>query len=262
MALFSKRIHIVPSGGGEQTCAIYSTTGETGGTYQTMIVDGQTGYVTLVAVDSPRATAGRVRLSNGQTWALGSFGPAAYGFQAFASSGSFTVPANVTRLRIQCVGGGSGGVLGTTNVGQQGDGGTTTVGSISAQGAGQVTLVNGNLTPGGGTYMGTSFGGNDPRSGPPPVYLYTIHGGQQIGGGAGGHSDPDGDPACTGSSGYMAEGYMNVTPGQVISVTIGYGGRYNRFGAIDWGYNVGSGGAHCSQGDPGCALIEWGLGIE
>ena len=262
MAQFGKKIHIIPSSGGEQTCNIYSTTGETGGTYQQMVCDNQTAYVTLVATNSPRATAGRVRLSTGQEWALGSFGPVAYAYQVFGTSGSFTVPANVTRLRVQCVGGGSGGVLGTTNVGAQGNGGTTVVGSILASGAGAVTLVNGALAPGGGTYIGVAFIGSDPRNGPGVVYLYGINGANRIGGGNGGHSDPAAGPACTGSSGYKAEGYLTVTPGQVIPVTVGGGGMYNRFGDIGYGYAVGGGGAHVSQGDPGCVLIEWGLGIE
>ena len=281
MAQFGKKIYIIPSSGGEQMCNIYSTTGESGTLNQPMIVDGQIGYVPLVATTDTRATAGRVRLSTGQEWALGMRGVIAYAYQLITGSGSFTVPADVGRLRVTCVGGGAGGFVSTwryTNptydytdasgnvvtVGA-GPGGTTTFGTISATGAGVATATYSGssliaTTQSCGQSCGGEFRDNDVHRGP-STSIYNIHGTLITQTGTGGYSDLDSSPTgFPGGSGNLVTGYMNVTPGQVIAVTIGGGGVGRCRDFTTWDYN--SGGEGCNGGSAGAVLVEWGQGIE
>lgn len=111
MATFAKKIHTRGSDGVEYTTNVYSTPSEAGSQYMQIELDGQTGYVPLVDISDPLATAGRVTLSNGQTWALGKRGPIPYQYQIITASGSWTVPSDVTKIRVTCVGGGAGGVV-------------------------------------------------------------------------------------------------------------------------------------------------------
>lgn len=283
MAQFGKKIHIIPSSGGEQTCNIYSTTGESGTPNQSIIVDGQTGYVPFVSKTDARATAGRVRLSTGQEWALGARGVVAYGYQLITGSGSFTVPADVGRLRVTCVGGGAGGFVSNkyfTNptydytdasgnfvtVGA-GPGGTTTFGTILAAGAGVATAIYSpdellplTTTQSCGQSCGGEFRDVDVHAGP-STSIYNIHGTLITRTGKGGYSDLDSSiTGFPGGSGNLVTGYMDVTPGQVIAVTIGGGGvgRCREF--LTWDYN--SGGEGCNGGSAGAVLVEWGQGIE
>lgn len=283
MAQFGKKIHIIPSWGGEQTCNIYSTTGESGSPNQSMTVDGQTGYVPLVATSDSRATAGRVRLSSGQEWALGARGVVAYAYQLITSSGSYTVPSDVGRLRVTCVSGGAGGFVsnsrwtmsdydstdasGNVITRGAGAGGTTTFGTITATGPGVATA----------TYDGTNFfpisttqscgqscGGeyrDDAVHNGPTTSIYNIHGALIATAGTGGYSDIDSSPTgFPGGSGNLVTGYMNVSPGQVIPVTIGGGGIGRCRDFLTWSYN--SGGEGCNGGTSGAVLVEWGQGIE
>lgn len=282
MAQFGKKIHIIPSTGGEQTCNIYSTTGESGTPNQPILVDGQTGYVPLVSTTDARATAGRVRLSTGQEWALGARGVVAYAYQLITSSGSFTVPNDIGKLRVTCVGGGAGGFVSSgshtnpsydyTNASGNlvtvgaGPGGTTTFGTISAAGAGVATATYSDAywpiatTQSCGQSCGGEFRDFDVHKGP-STSIYNIHGTLITKAGTGGYSDLGSAPiGFPGGSGNLVTGYMDVTPGQVIAVTIGDGGigRCREF--LTWSYNTG--GEGCNGGSAGAVLVEWGQGIE
>lgn len=281
MAQFGKKIHIIPSTGGEQTCNIYSTTGESGTPNQSMIVDGQTGYIPLVATTDARATAGRVRLSIGQEWALGARGVVAYGYQLITGSGSFAVPADVGKLRVTCVGGGAGGFVsdwrytnpsydytdasGNVVTVGAGPGGTTTFGTISATGAGVATATYSGAsliatTQSCGQSCGGEFRDSAVHNGP-STGIYNIHGTLITWTGQGGYSDLDSSTTgFPGGSGNLVTGYMDVTPGQVIAVTIGGGGVGRCRDFLTWSYN--SGGEGCAGGNSGAVLVEWGQGIE
>lgn len=147
MAILAKKIHVTNSAGEEQTVNLYGTVAELAGAtgYTTQLVDGQECYAPLVGTDKSVATDGRVQLSTGDVYAWGAQAPVpayAYRLVTTAGSGTFTVPAGVTKLRVTCVGGGAGGCTGfvhpshtagataTTNVG----GGATTFGTVSAAG--------------------------------------------------------------------------------------------------------------------------------
>ena len=159
MAKLTKKIYMTNSAGTQQTAELYSTTGEVGSNYVSLYVDSTNCYAPLVSTSAATATSGRV-IKNSTTYAIGSSATVAYSSQKFttAGSGTFTVPSGVTKLRVTCVGGGSGGVCVARNSlevskistylksysGSAGvytnarfknvDGGTTTFGSVSASG--------------------------------------------------------------------------------------------------------------------------------
>lgn len=167
MAQMAKKIYLKNSAGTQQTCNLYSTTGEVGAAYAMTVVDNTNCYVPLVATNAATATSGRV-FKNNTTYAMASTAvpPYNYSFITAVGGGTFTVPANVSKLRVTCVGGGAGGLLGRryydtgtynqygaveykdrydtifytnftdTNAWVEGTrGGTTTFGSVSAAGA-------------------------------------------------------------------------------------------------------------------------------
>lgn len=159
MAKLTKKIYLKNSAGTQQTAALYSTTGEVGSNYVRLYVDSANCYAPLVSTSAATATSGRV-IKNSTTYAIGSSASVAYDSRQFktAGSGTFTVPSGVYKLRVTCVGGGSGGISVARNSlevskistylksysGSNGaytkarfknvDGGTTTFGSVSASG--------------------------------------------------------------------------------------------------------------------------------
>lgn len=140
MATFSKKVYMKNSAGTQQTALIYSTTGETGSSnYLSLTVDGQNGYTPLVATTSSKATSGRVTKGS-TTYAIGSMNPIpAYATSGIlTTSGTFTVPTDVYKLRVTCVGGGAGGYLnrgGANTSSYAVSGGDTTFKSVTAKGA-------------------------------------------------------------------------------------------------------------------------------
>lgn len=153
MAILAKKIHITNSAGEEQTVNLYGTVAELGSAtgYTTQLVDGQECYAVLIGVDESGATAGRVQLSTGDVYAWGAqtSTPAyAYKLITTAGSGTFTVPAGATKLRVTCVGGGAGGCSGfkypSSTVGATAttavQGTATTFDSVTAAGGTSVIL--------------------------------------------------------------------------------------------------------------------------
>lgn len=69
MGTFAKKLHILKTGGTEETCNIYTTPGEVGGSpYLALEVDGTKGYVKLGSTTDANATHLRVK-KNGTTYA-------------------------------------------------------------------------------------------------------------------------------------------------------------------------------------------------
>ncbi len=69
MGTLTKKLHILKSGGTEETCNIYTTPGEVGGSpYLALEVDGTKGYVKLGSTTDANATHLRVE-RNGTTYA-------------------------------------------------------------------------------------------------------------------------------------------------------------------------------------------------
>lgn len=85
--------------------------------------------------------------------------------------------------------------------------------------------------------------------------------------GAGGYADGDYNNPCTniyiasGGSGYRTISTMSVTAGQVISYTVGSGGKMRWFNGTTTSCHNSDGTGGC-PGSAGGILIEWGKGIE
>lgn len=90
---------------------IYDNKAEAGSAYSYIKVGGTTGYIPLCSTSDSRATAGRVKEYTGTVWAIATSGTPAYKKVTYSTPGSFTftVPAGVTKLRVEVAGGGGGG---------------------------------------------------------------------------------------------------------------------------------------------------------
>jgi hypothetical protein len=188
-------------------------------------------------------TSGNVLTSNGTTWASST--PAVLnGGQIFTSSGTFTVPAGVTSVRVALIGGGGGGGSSTGTYGVAG--GSSSFGSYCTAGGGGP----GHTQPGDG---GSASGGTLNISG--NAGSQSVDGGGGAGGkpsgfvegqdyyGRGGAGAGEGDGG--GSGGYCVEYITGLTPGATISVTVGAGGA--------GGTGVSSG----NSGIAGIVSVQW-----
>lgn len=265
MGQFAKHIYIKNSAGTIQAVNLYSTAGEAGNwRIRGANVDGQDAYIPCVPYDSTESRRTSAVFTNAHgTWRFATVGTPPYATAYYTGgSGSFTVPEGVTRLRVSCVGGGSGGADlwpnkqnwmtctstydTTINVG----GGTTYFGNIAASGAGSgvVRVCNyddcsstdewGNCisyrteqccinisTPGG--YHGGVYQYNRhwvDGAGATPIRNYLGHQVATAGAGGGWNSVNDNNYGYLGASGYRTEAFMDVTPGQVIPFAVGGGG--------------------------------------
>lgn len=264
MALLANKLYI-QKGSTTQSANIYSTTAEAGSNYLSAKIGSTTGYIPLVATTDTRATNGRVTKS-GTDYAIGSTAVPAYTKWGKASgSGNFTVPANVTKLRVTCVGGGSGGLITeateddskVTNIASSA-GGATTFGSVVANGGTAPSAshqgysvsydeysnlpsgggYSASVTAGKGFYNSTIVSGNTNTVTPTAVPITDYKGNvlyQQHG--TGGSVNACGTTASavgtgnkqytatTGASGYRTIQTISVTPGQVIAWSVGAGGQ-------------------------------------
>ena len=90
---------------------IYDNKAEAGGRFLHVIIGGTHGYIPLCETSAPRATAGRAKEHTGDLYAIATSGTPAYKKVTYSTPGSFTftVPAGVTKLRVEVAGGGGGG---------------------------------------------------------------------------------------------------------------------------------------------------------
>lgn len=154
--------------------------------------------------------------------------------QVFTSTGTFTVPDDVTAVKVRGCSGGGGATGGST------DGGTTSFGSYCSATGGRSNLN-------GGT-GGVAAGGDINLNG--GAYATSIVG---LCGGSGLFGGFAGTPATGygnggiyntskgGGGGYFEKYITGLTPGASIAVTIGAGGSA----------------AGLSQGSPGICIVEW-----
>jgi len=215
-------------------------------------------------------TAGNLLTSNGTAWV--SSAPAATSpipsMQVFTSSGTFTVPAGVTKVKVTVVGGGAGGCTANNSTTQGGGGaggaaikvitGLTPAGTVTVTvGASAAAGANGNSSSFGAYCSAT--GGLSPSLGGPGV------------GGAGGTAT-GGDINFTGGAGCGGNGVTNVVSGtsgnggssifggaglgvisQNGSSTAGAGAAGTGAGGAGGSGNVGTGGA----GGSGIVIVEY-----
>ena len=107
MGTLTKKLHILKSGGTEETCNIYTTPEEVGGSpYLALEVDGAKGYVKLGSTTDANATHLRVE-KNGTTYAAWKQALAIVptdGVYLDGSDNSFTVPNGITVLEVEITG--------------------------------------------------------------------------------------------------------------------------------------------------------------
>lgn len=260
MAELTKKLHFLKNGT-EQTAKAYSTVDEAGSSYIPNKIDGVACYIPIGSTSDAMATNGRV-IKGGTTYAIKSQSKPPYAEVKYTTAGTytFTVPNNVTRLRVACVGGGAGG-LATSDYGRsddlvsQGAWGTYTTGSGGTSSFGSLIQATG----GTGHYLRTWYTRRDDdgvidqgystftfgNAGTPNgnngtsnrvVYPGTVPGGAGFtlsfekatgsygeGGAVSGYWSKFFRPT-TGSSGGYNSGYVDVTPNTTYTVTVGAGG--------------------------------------
>jgi hypothetical protein len=98
-------------------------------------------------------TSGNILTSNGTAWTSAAAPAGGFGnMEVFTSSGTFTVPAGITKVKVTVVGGGGGG--GTTVSGSGGGGGGTAIKVVTGLTPGGTVTV----TVGGGGALANSGG--------------------------------------------------------------------------------------------------------
>lgn len=103
MSTLTKKLHILKTGETEETCNIYTTPEEVGGSpYLALEVDGQKGYVKLGSTTDANATHLRVK-KNGTTYAAWKLATVEVptGEKLISMSATFTVPSGITVLEIE-----------------------------------------------------------------------------------------------------------------------------------------------------------------
>lgn len=280
MAEFGKKIYLKNSAGAQQTAKIYSTTGESQTPYFPLVVDGVQGYATLVSTSDSRATSGRVKHSNGNTYAIGTMGVVPYGSQLITAvgGGTFTVPSGVTKLRVTCVGGGASGcgdeLTGSAFTHSGNAGGISTFGSVGANG-GTAPRVSARARDDGEGYYWSevtsytiSYGYTNGQyvdnysaavvqgaSAVPITNIFGSYVGAAGAGGAVGFKMAGGYHVVklTGASGYITVNAIAVTSGSTISYNVGAGGAVFK---TSYFYTP------CTAGGSGAIFVEWGQGIQ
>lgn len=255
-----------------QQVKMYTTPEEAGKEYITSKVSGTTLYVPVGDINDKRATIGRIKI-NGQVRALLNRGKPVYSQVSYTRPGTynFTVPLYVDRIRYAICGGGSGAAGRGEYWARSGAGTGSSIGNISVGGAtgGYVSTAYTN------EFSGTQQQGGSPngRKGVIMKQNWGYVSGTELKGGAGwalGFDAKEGSygkggngrtrsgwgsaggkgTIITGASGGYKTGYLDVTEGQVIKLTVGSGG---------YKYWRGDGnGANVDDGASGFVLIAWG----
>lgn len=166
------------------------------------------------------------------------------GALVFATSGTFTVPAGITKVYVEAWGGGGGGGGSSSGELYNGtSGGTTSFGSLlsATGGGGGGKGISGTGGAGGAGGQGNSLGLNGGAGGTGTCGYYDgeagisslsvggasgtsyLMGAGEGAGGAGGGNDY-GCAGGGGGGGGFARAFLAVTPGQQIAVSIGAGG--------------------------------------
>lgn len=171
--------------------------------------------------------------------------------QKFTASGTFTVPANVTSIKVTVVGPGGDGATTISGVGGGGGGGGTAIKRISGLAPGTPIPVVVGLTAGNNSAFGS------------PVYCSGLSGETSTTerGGVGGVGS-GGDINLTGGGGgasavSSAGSYVNGTGGSSFVGGGGAGIVLGTAASYAAGGNYGGGGGGTGTGAPGLVIVEW-----
>jgi hypothetical protein len=245
--------------------AVAITGGSITGITDLTVADGGTGVSTLSAnavllgngtsalqTVAP-GTSGNVLTSNGTTWTSAAVASSYVGpnFQAFTASGTFTVPAGITKVAVTVIGGGGGGGGDSTG----GNGGTSSFGSYAISGYGGGGGYGYCTGPDGcGNYNCASTSNNASGTSTKSTiaaYRTGLNDGVNYGyGGAGGTRTVANCGYCGSNGGSGGGNYPSwitgLTPGASITVTVG-------------GYGTGAtaGYANGQNGVAGLVVVAW-----
>ncbi|MEG2765797.1 MAG: hypothetical protein RR910_08625 [Acidaminococcaceae bacterium] len=275
MAEFTKTLNI-KNNGTTQTAKIYSTVAETGSTKTMAVkVGGVQGYIGLVAPTDAVATSLIVKKDSAIS-KLAANGKPPYTIISYTTPGAytFTVPANITKLKVTLAGaGGGGGGAGLTSDGESGRNGGN-------GGSGELTTTFITVPPGHSCNVRVMHGGGGGSAGYPSEGYYNYQGeygksGGYYKGGMDtyfttqffmGYEYPriDAWPGKGGLGGWFKSGTGNHgsdtggngTPGETAGNGLGAVGGTG--GIVDPRLAMRNG----SAGAPGWAIIEFGQGIE
>ena len=209
-------------------------------------------------------TAGNVLTSAGGTWTSAALPVAGVNAQVYTSgSGNFTIPANVTKLKVTVVGGGGGSAGSVSgNTGGGGGGGGAAIKWLTGMTPGNTLFYS----VGAGGTAGTSAPGNGGAGSASTVATGTTGTPQTIttltggGGGAGLTAGPGG------AGGAATNGDLNIPGGSIGGYGIGGGSLYagtNGFGTLSSNAYGGGASSALSPSGPGAAgaagviIFEW-----
>jgi len=241
----------------------FSTTGVTPSTYKATLAQIKTALAIPAAqIQSDwnqTSSASLDFIKNKPTVGIG-------GIQLFTSSGTFTVPAGVTKIEAHLVGGGGGGgarfnvgIAGTASsitgfdiIANGGQGNGNNVGGVGGTTSGALRLlsINGNNT---GCNVTNQSGWQWFTVNPADNRGWYQYGGEGHrplgfqsygGGGIGTPGNPGGNTGWAGAGGGYAMGILTVTPGQTLTINVGTGGAS--------GGTSGSG-----PGQNGVVILKW-----
>jgi hypothetical protein len=173
--------------------------------------------------------------------------------QSFAASGSFVVPAGVSRVRVRAIGGGGGGGGNTTQGGGGGGGGGGYAEGVFSVSPGQVIAVTVGQGGAGGANNAGSAAGNSGASGGASSFGAML----SAAGGLGGQGALSGGQGDSGPGGGGAGGTLNMTGGAGNAGSNAGGAGFGGFGGAAAG---GGGGGAASSGLPSAGAVPGGGG--
>lgn len=251
MAELAKKLQVKVSGT-TTPCKIYSTSAEAGTSYVRAKVDNVEAYIPLVDASDGRAS--KVHIGSK---CIATTGKPPYTEKSWTTAGTytFTVPAGVTRMRVAVCGGGGGGRADTNN-GTAASGGASSIKNtqvlINATGGGggrtqrKLTQVGDNVeykaygyagtggTPNGrsGDARDEQFSGGSVRGGTGFALSFTLVNGTYGQGGGASCSTGYYDALGGGGSGGYDTNYIDVTPLETLTITVGAGGGNGTCGFV------------------------------
>jgi hypothetical protein len=241
-----------------------------GGTGQTSYTDGQLliGNSTGNTLNKATLTAGSgVTITNGAgaiTIAASSSGGGFSNIQVFTSSGTFTVPAGITKVKVTVVGGGGGGGAGQADPTGGGGGGGTAIEIISGLTPGGTVTVTVGAAGASGGIFNTGLPGGTGGTSSFGAFCSATGGSGSAGGNSGGYLGgagglgSGGDLNIRGGTGSFALSYGNCgvfyAGGPGGSSFLSGGGNAGAYGGGALGVGVNTNG---SVGAAGVVVVEY-----
>lgn len=241
MAELIKKAYLKNAIGVTQSAKLYTTLTEVNNQGIPVTVDGTRCYLRYGNISDPQATSARVKFLNDETKAILSQAQIPYGSQTYNSTGIFTIPTGVTRIKVTVKGAG-GGRGGNAYYGY----GWDTIGYGGPGGAGGLNVQVISVVPYTSLQVVVGLKGSDGKDN---TLDYFGDGGNRGGAGTAGGTSSISSVAATGGGG-GTYGYIYENSGNEYLYYVGVNGSRGADGTP-----VGNGAA---AGTNGSVLIEWG----